>query len=97
MRSVRAAFWPRRGARVILAVPAALAPLMRSLQGVSAVVTGAEGLPAHDLQAPLMSLMLAFSDPPRHGACHGCPYLRADPGSRHRNGLDAWVAPTSAG
>jgi tetratricopeptide (TPR) repeat protein len=53
-----------RGARVILAVPPALASLMRSLPGVSEVVAGLQTLPRHDYQSPLMSLPLAFRTTP---------------------------------
>jgi tetratricopeptide (TPR) repeat protein len=70
-------FLAERGARVALAVPPPLAPLMRSLKGVSAVLTGAEGFPAHDLQAPLMSLMLAFRTTPDTVPAQ-IPYLSAD-------------------
>jgi tetratricopeptide (TPR) repeat protein len=66
-----------RGARVALAVPPPLAPLMRSVKGVSAVLTGVEGFPAHDLQAPLMSLMLAFRTTPDTVPAQ-VPYLSAD-------------------
>lgn len=73
-------FIPRlaeRGAKVLLAVPSALAPLMRSLRGVSAVLTGAEGFPAHDFQCPLMSLLLAFRTTPDTVPAD-VPYLSAD-------------------
>jgi tetratricopeptide (TPR) repeat protein len=74
----------QRGAKVVLAVPPALATLMRSLQGVSAVVAGAMQLPKHDYQCPLMSLPLAFRTTP--DTIPGCvPYLSAD-----RNRIDAW-------
>ena len=66
-----------RGARVALAVPAPLATLMRSLKGVSTVLTGVEGFPTHDLQAPLMSLMLAFRTTPDTVPAQ-IPYLAAD-------------------
>jgi tetratricopeptide (TPR) repeat protein len=69
-----------RGARVILAVPPALASLMRSLPGVSEVVAGAQALPRHDYQSPLMSLPLAFRTTP-DTVPSAVPYLSAD-GSR---------------
>jgi tetratricopeptide (TPR) repeat protein len=69
-----------RGARVILAVPPALASLMRSLPGVSEVVAGAQALPRHDYQSPLMSLPLAFRTTP-DTVPSAVPYLNAD-GSR---------------
>lgn len=53
-----------RGAKVILAVPPALEVLMRSLPGVSEVVSGDQVLPQHDYQSPLMSLPLAFRTTP---------------------------------
>ena len=53
-----------RGAKVVLAVPPALASLMHSLPGVSAIVAGAQPLPAHHYQCPLMSLPLAFRTTP---------------------------------
>jgi tetratricopeptide (TPR) repeat protein len=66
-----------RGARVILAVPPALASLMRSLPGVSEVVAGPQALPKHDYQSPLMSLPLAFRTTPDTVPA-AAPYLRAD-------------------
>jgi tetratricopeptide (TPR) repeat protein len=89
-----------RGARVILAVPPALASLMRSLPGVSEVVADLQTLPGHDYQSPLMSLPLAFRTTP-DTVPTPMPYLRADvsrikswqqrlgPHSRPRIGL-AW-------
>jgi hypothetical protein len=50
----------RRGARVVLEVPALLAPLIAGLDGVSALCTWGEALPPVDLHTPLMSLPLAF-------------------------------------
>jgi tetratricopeptide (TPR) repeat protein len=46
----------RRGARVILQVPAPLTRLMHSLQGVSLVIADGDDLPAIDFHCPLMSL-----------------------------------------
>ena len=48
-----------RGARVVLEVPAALMPVMRSLAGVEALVATGDPLPPFDLHCPLMSLPLA--------------------------------------
>ena len=74
-----------RGAKVILAVPPALALLMRSLEGVSEVVAGAQNLPTHDYQCPLMSLPLAFrTTPDTIPTC--VPYLTAD-----RSLVEAWI------
>jgi tetratricopeptide (TPR) repeat protein len=67
-----------RGARVILAVPAALRTIMQTLPGVTQVISGNEALPAHDYQSPLMSLPLAFRTTPDTVPAP-TPYLRADP------------------
>jgi tetratricopeptide (TPR) repeat protein len=73
-----------RGAKLVLAVPPALATLMRSLPGVSAVVAGPLELPKHDYQCPLMSLPLAFRTTP--DTIPGrVPYLAAD-----RSKIEAW-------
>jgi tetratricopeptide (TPR) repeat protein len=74
-----------RGAKVILAVPPALALLMRSLQGVSEVIAGAQNLPAHDYQCPLMSLPLAFRTTP-DTVPTPVPYLTAD-----RSLVETWI------
>jgi tetratricopeptide (TPR) repeat protein len=66
-----------RGARVILAVPPALASLMRSLPGVTKVIAGAQSLADHDYQCPLMSLPLAFRTTPDTVPAN-VPYLQAD-------------------
>jgi Flp pilus assembly protein TadD len=50
----------RRGARVVLMAHGALTPLLRGLEGVSAVCTPGETLPDFDLHSPLMSLPFAF-------------------------------------
>jgi hypothetical protein len=71
------------GATVILAVPAPLTRLMRSLKGVDRVVSQDDALPAFDLHCPLMSLPLAFNTSedtiPRR-----VPYLEADPDAIER-------------
>jgi tetratricopeptide (TPR) repeat protein len=66
-----------RGAKVILAVPPPLASLMRSLAGLSEVIPGAQALPKHDYQCPLMSLPLAFRTTPDTVPA-AVPYLSAD-------------------
>ena len=66
-----------RGATVILAVPPALESLVRSVPGVSQVTAGAQILPPHDYQAPLMSLPLAFRTTP-DTVPGNVPYLYAD-------------------
>jgi len=48
------------GARVILEVPQALAPLLQNLEGVAQVVILGAALPTFDYQCPLLSLPLAF-------------------------------------
>jgi tetratricopeptide (TPR) repeat protein/GT2 family glycosyltransferase len=73
-----------RGAKVILAVPPALASLMISLHGLSEVVTGLQLLPQHDYQCPLMSLPLAFRTTPDTVPAP-VPYLSAD-----RPRVEAW-------
>ncbi len=49
-----------RGARVVIEVQPALAPLLSGMTGVDAVVTRGEALPDFDLHIPMMSLPLAF-------------------------------------
>jgi tetratricopeptide (TPR) repeat protein len=63
------------GARVILDVPSALAPLMRQIEGVR-VLTQGEAVPAFDLHCPLMSLPRAFDTTLDTIPADG-PYLRA--------------------
>lgn len=67
-----------RGARVVLEAPAALAPLLGTLDGVAQLVVAGDPLPPFDLHCPLMSLPLAFrttlADVPA-----AAPYLAADP------------------
>jgi tetratricopeptide (TPR) repeat protein len=74
----------RRGARIILAVPPALQRLIQRLEGLTQVITVGAPVPAHDLQCPLMSLMLAFRTTP-DTIPSTVPYLQADPGS-----IDHW-------
>jgi len=73
-----------RGATVILAVPPALASLMRSLPSISEILTGAQALPKHDYQCPLMTLPLAFRTTPDMIPAP-VPYLSADLAR-----VDAW-------
>ena len=51
----------RLGATVILEVQAPLCGLLRSLEGVSELVSAGSRLPAFDYQCPLLSLPLAFN------------------------------------
>jgi len=69
----------RRGAQVILEVPAPLAALMQSLQGVARIVKRGEPLPPFDYHLPLMSLPLAF-DTRVENIPAPSAYLAADPG-----------------
>ncbi|PIT71874.1 hypothetical protein B9Z41_16530, partial [Limnohabitans sp. JirII-31] len=48
------------GARVVMETPAALLPLLQSLEGVDEWVAKGQALPAFDYHCPLMSLPLAF-------------------------------------
>jgi tetratricopeptide (TPR) repeat protein len=73
-----------RGARIILAVPPALASLMLSVPGVANVIAGAHPLPSHDYQCPLMSLPLAFRTTPDTIPAP-IPYLTAD-----KSLVEAW-------
>jgi tetratricopeptide (TPR) repeat protein len=50
----------RQGARVVLQMPAVLAPVAAAVPGVSEVVVEGEPLPAFDFHCPMMSLPLAF-------------------------------------
>ncbi|HEV8678263.1 MAG TPA: tetratricopeptide repeat protein [Stellaceae bacterium] len=67
-----------RGAEVMLRVPPPLAGLMRSLDGVAAVLTEGEAPPAIDCHLPLMSVpfRLRLDDTQIPG---DVPYLKADP------------------
>ena len=48
------------GAHVVMGVPAALVPLLHSLEGVDELVQSRQALPAFDYHCPLLSLPLAF-------------------------------------
>jgi tetratricopeptide (TPR) repeat protein len=73
-----AALASEAGARVVVEVDPALAPLMRSLTGADAVVAQGEPLPAFDLHCPMMSLPFAFGTTLQTIPAR-TPYLRADP------------------
>jgi tetratricopeptide (TPR) repeat protein len=66
------------GARVILAVPAALGSLLMDVAGVTTLVKEGEALPPFDLHCPLMSLPLAFHTELNTIPAE-VPYLSADP------------------
>lgn len=66
------------GARVTLAVPAELVPLLRGLDGNPELVTHTAPLPPFDFHCPLMSLPLAFGTRP-DTVPFASGYLRADP------------------
>jgi tetratricopeptide (TPR) repeat protein len=55
-----AALVAEMGARVVLEAPPALAPLLKTLTGVSNVVAQGEALPEFDMYCPLLSLPLAL-------------------------------------
>lgn len=67
-----------RGAHVTVECPADLAPLLRTADGVAAVVGYGQPLPATDFQFPLLSLPLALRTSPTTVPNFG-PYLHADP------------------
>lgn len=73
------------GAKVVLAVPAPLAHLMGTLDGVDRVVSPEEVLPAFDLHCPLMSLPMAFGTT-EETIPWRVPYLQADP-----DAVDRWL------
>jgi tetratricopeptide (TPR) repeat protein len=75
----------RRGARVVLRLPAALLEIMRTLEGVARLVSDSDPLPPHDLHCPVMSLPLAF-ETTLQTIPAGVPYLRADPARAERWG-----------
>lgn len=74
------------GAHVILEAPAPLLPLLRTLDGVDALVALGDALPDYDMQTPLMSLGLAFGTRV-DSVPASVPYLHAD-----RAKLDEWRA-----
>jgi Flp pilus assembly protein TadD len=65
------------GARVVLAVPAALRRLMGSLHGVHRIVSQDDVLPLFDLYCPLMSLPMLFGTS-EETIPRPVPYLQAD-------------------
>jgi Flp pilus assembly protein TadD len=67
----------RLGAKVILAVPAALSRLLGSVKGVDRVVSQDDVLPAFDLHCPMMSLPMVFGTSEATIPWH-VPYLAAD-------------------
>ena len=73
-----APFVARRGARVIVECQPELRSLLQSMEGVGQVVAQGEPLPAFDLQAPLLSLPLAFRTTLQTVPA-GVPYLRPEP------------------
>ena len=68
----------RRGARVVLEVPASLVRLARRLEGIAEVVAAGDALPRFDLHCPLLSLPLAFGTR-LDSIPAATPYLSADP------------------
>jgi len=67
-----------RGAHVLLAVPAALKSLMRTLPGSPEILSTGNVVPPRDFLCPLMSLPLAFRTVPETIPSEA-PYLWADP------------------
>jgi tetratricopeptide (TPR) repeat protein len=67
----------RLGARVIVAVPAALGTLMETLPGRPQIVGEGAPIPAHDYCCSLMSLPYVFCTTPENVPAE-IPYLRAD-------------------
>ena len=67
-----------RGARVVAHVPAELARLIATLDGVAAVLTPPAALPAYDWHCPFFSLPRAFATTLATIPAD-IPYLRADP------------------
>lgn len=68
-----------QGAKVILETPAALVPLMRTLNGTFTIVTKGDVLPNFDLRCPIMSLPLVFKTT-LETIPATIPYLKADSG-----------------
>lgn len=68
----------RRGAKVVIAVPAALKRLMATLPGSPTVVSESEPVPRHDFHCPLMSLPMVLGVIPSTVPAT-IPYLYADP------------------
>lgn len=75
-----------RGARVVLEVPAPLAPVLAGLAGVSSLVVRGEPLPWFDFHCPLLSLPLALRTTAASIPAD-VPYLSADPAR-----LEHWAA-----
>jgi tetratricopeptide (TPR) repeat protein len=73
----------RLGARVVMAVPAALRGLMTTLPGHPSIVGEGEPIPEHDYCCSLMSLPHVFSTTPESVPAAG-PYLRSEPGAVER-------------
>jgi tetratricopeptide (TPR) repeat protein len=73
----------RRGAKVVIAVPAALKRLMSTLAGSPSVASESEPVPQHDFHCPLMSLPMTLGTTPSTVPA-SVPYLRADPKIAHR-------------
>jgi hypothetical protein len=68
----------RRGAKVVLEVPAELATLLRRLDGVAGVVARGAPLPGFDVHCPMGSLPLALATEPATIPAE-IPYLAASP------------------
>jgi hypothetical protein len=73
----------KRGARVMVSVPAPLTRIMRTVPGVAAVRDSNEPPPEHDFYCPFFSLPRAFATTPETIPAP-IPYLRADPALTER-------------
>lgn len=68
----------KQGARVIMAMPASLARIMKTLPGSPQIVSEGDAVPRHDYHCPLMSLPRVFGTTPDNVPA-SIPYLWADP------------------
>jgi tetratricopeptide (TPR) repeat protein len=86
-----------RGGKVILLVLPALVDLMQGVPGAERVMSAGEALPAYDLHAPLMSLMLLLKMT-RETVPAKVPYLRPDAGrvARWKQRLEEALAKAGA-
>lgn len=67
-----------RGARVIIECESSLVPLIRTVDGVSDVISVGQPLPAFDVQCPVVSLPIRFQTT-LATLPNQCPYVRFDP------------------
>jgi Tfp pilus assembly protein PilF/ADP-heptose:LPS heptosyltransferase len=67
-----------RGARVILAAPKTILPIMKTIQGLAKVVTDGDILPPFDIHCPLLCVPMAYGTNPDNIPAK-VPYINADP------------------